>query len=73
MATKKITYEQYKEATYHFRIYNYDTGQLIPCWCSCRVWGETVMQYRIQLCAAIPKHAIGDYIWVHKQFVKFKS
>lgn len=66
-------YEQYKEATYHFKIYDYGTGNLIPGWCSCRVWGETPTQYRIQICAALPRHAIGDYMWVRKEFVKFKS
>ena len=73
MATKKIMYEQYKEGTYHFRIYDYGSGALIPAWCSCRVWGETPTSYRIQICAALPHHAIGDYMWVQKRFVKFKS
>ena len=73
MSVKKIMYEQYKEATYHFHIYKYDTGTLMPAWCSCRVWGETPTQYRIQICAALPRHKIGDYMWVRKEFVKFKS
>lgn len=73
MATKKIMYDKPKEGTYHFRIYQYETGNLIPGWCSCRVLGETETQYRIQIYAALPKHAQGDLMWVRKQFVKFKS
>ena len=73
MSTKKIEYKEYKEATYRFHIYDYKTGALIPAWCACKVCAETPHSYRIQICAAIPKHAIGDYLWVQKKFVTFKS
>ena len=73
MAIKKTMYEQYKDATYHFKIYDYETGRLTAARCSCRVWGETEKQYWIQICAALPNHAIGDYMWVRKEFVRFKS
>ena len=41
MATKKVIWDTPKEATYHFKIYNYSTGELIPGWCGCKVFGET--------------------------------
>lgn len=73
MATKKTMYEKPIEGTYHFKIYEYATGRLIPGWCSCKVLGETEKQYQIQIYAALPKHAQGDIMWVRKEFVKFKS
>jgi hypothetical protein len=73
MATKKVIWDTPKEATYHFKVYDYSTGQLIPCWCGCKVFGETEKRYHIQICAALPDHAIGDFMWVRKQFVKFKN
>lgn len=72
MATvKKIMYDTCRDATYHFRVYDYATGQLVPGWCKCKVFGETEKQYRIQICASLPQHAIGDFMWVRKKFVKF--
>lgn len=73
MSAKKIIYDHPQEGTYHFNIYEYESGALIPAWCSCKVIGETALQYKIQICAALPKHKIGDFMWVHKRFVKFKS
>lgn len=73
MSTKKVMWDVPKDATYHFKIYDYHTSRIIPGWCGCKVFGETENRYRIQILAAIPRHAMGDFMWVRKQFVKFKS